>query len=630
MILQSISLHNFMSYADAYLDLSLINVACLSGNNGAGKSALLDATTWAIWEKGRAPSDELIRLGQKEMWVELIFSHEGNTYRIRRSRQKAPSRSTSKGSVDLQMLIPDAAQTIPANIDNNGHNGNEDNWDNGNNSINFAPNKNGKAWKSLTASSMADTQDKILQLLRMDYQTFVNSAYLRQGAADQFARETPMKRKEILGEILDLSYFDRLQERCKERVKPLKEKCEFLGTILSRMPEIESQIQSLESEQVTLQNNLGLQRQSKEVLDANLSALQRKEHDLNSLQEKQSNIQTQLKTLESEIKHLSTQKEEVFENLNKLKSLINNKTELEVEFAEYQKTTSTLKDLEEKAFAAQSLEKQKIELRSKLSAARNQLELELKQAQKELVDNSERKTKLTHDTQNQEIITNEFQQYQNLINQETHLSKQQESYAQLKQRIAELQTIVDEAQIRLSTEIEQKKDQLLQLKSLLTSQDILEKQKSDLEIKEIELDNKEKEFQYVSEKGQDIKTQIENFTQQIKDKKANQQENNNKIAELSRAVDTKICPLCSGAIVDRAAVIARYQDQIKQADNEIASCQLEQEKLENERNNLRIRYAELNNELNQRKTLDMQKGQLKEKHRAIKEARKINKNWQKK
>ena len=71
MILQSISLHNFMSYADAYLDLSSINVACLSGANGAGKSALLDAVTWAIWEKGRASSDELIRLGQKEMWIDL-------------------------------------------------------------------------------------------------------------------------------------------------------------------------------------------------------------------------------------------------------------------------------------------------------------------------------------------------------------------------------------------------------------------------------------------------------------------------------------------------------------------------------------------------------------------------------
>src|SRR5271154_6183395 len=96
MILQSISLHNFMSYADARLDLDGISVACLCGANGAGKSALLDAVTWAIWEEGRATSDKLIRQGQKEMWVDVVFAHEGNTYRIRRSRQISPSRSGDK------------------------------------------------------------------------------------------------------------------------------------------------------------------------------------------------------------------------------------------------------------------------------------------------------------------------------------------------------------------------------------------------------------------------------------------------------------------------------------------------------------------------------------------------------
>ena len=71
-----------MSYAEATLDLSLVPIACLTGLNGAGKSALLDALTWAIWEMGRSSSDELIKLGEKEMWVDLIFSHEGERYRV--------------------------------------------------------------------------------------------------------------------------------------------------------------------------------------------------------------------------------------------------------------------------------------------------------------------------------------------------------------------------------------------------------------------------------------------------------------------------------------------------------------------------------------------------------------------
>jgi len=628
MILQSISLHNFMSYADAYLDLSSISVACLSGANGAGKSALLDATTWAIWEKGRATSDELIRLGEKEMWVDLIFSHEGNTYRIRRSRQRTPSRSgnksTSKGTVDLQMLTPGTSWqplSQPADNSGNGKNGNEQSHE----SINLLSGENigdngHSKWKSLTANSIAETQEKIFQLLRMDYQTFVNSAYLKQGAADQFTRETAMKRKEILGEILGLSYFDRLQERCKERLKPLKEKCEELGGQLSRLPEIEAQLSQLESEQAALQGNLDRCRKTKEQLESDLSDLQRKEHEINSSHEKQKSIEGQLSTLDIEIKHLSEQNEQLTERLHGLKSLISDQPTLEAEFSEYEKTTALLKELEDKSFAAQDLEKQKIELRSRLSEERTKLESELKQIEKELANCSERKTKLTTDIENQDAITKEYKLYQDLIDKEADLAKQQEAYTQLKQRIAELQTVIDEAQIRLSTEIEQKSAQLHELKSLLDSQDSLGSQKSELEAKEVDLEKKEKEFQFVTGKGQDIKARIENIGQQIVDWAKRQQEYTSKIEELNNAADASICPLCSGQILDRAAVIKRYQDLIKQAQSEVITLENERENLDKERNTLRAQYSELNAELAQRKSLDMQKGQLNEKHRAIKGA----------
>ena len=49
------------------LDFSGMHLACLSGDNGNGKSALLDAMTWALWGEARASADELIRLGTDEM-----------------------------------------------------------------------------------------------------------------------------------------------------------------------------------------------------------------------------------------------------------------------------------------------------------------------------------------------------------------------------------------------------------------------------------------------------------------------------------------------------------------------------------------------------------------------------------
>ena len=73
MIPHKLRLSNFMCYRDEQtLDFSGIHLACLAGDNGHGKSALLDAITWALSGRAQATrrDDELIALGEVEMWVE--------------------------------------------------------------------------------------------------------------------------------------------------------------------------------------------------------------------------------------------------------------------------------------------------------------------------------------------------------------------------------------------------------------------------------------------------------------------------------------------------------------------------------------------------------------------------------
>ena len=65
-----LKLRNFMAYQQAALEFQGIHLAALTGENGAGKSSLLDAITWVLWGKARAKrDDELIRLGQSEMEI---------------------------------------------------------------------------------------------------------------------------------------------------------------------------------------------------------------------------------------------------------------------------------------------------------------------------------------------------------------------------------------------------------------------------------------------------------------------------------------------------------------------------------------------------------------------------------
>ena len=177
-----------MSYGDdvATLDLAGMHTLCLSGENGNGKSALLDAITWSLWGESRAGKnkhDDLVRIGADEMSVQFSFEMDGQLYRVLRKRSKR----ASGNQWQLQQETPDQGL--------------------------------GTGWRPLTGNTDRETEAAIQKLLRMSYDTFINSAYLRQGQADQFVRQTPGKRKEILADILDLSRYDQLEAKAREKTR---------------------------------------------------------------------------------------------------------------------------------------------------------------------------------------------------------------------------------------------------------------------------------------------------------------------------------------------------------------------------------------------------------------------------
>ena len=92
-----LELRNFLAYrAPEPILFEGIDLACLTGQNGVGKSSILDAITWALWGRARAKrDDDLIHLGQNEMQVSIDFEQDGLRYRVlrRRSRTGRASRS---------------------------------------------------------------------------------------------------------------------------------------------------------------------------------------------------------------------------------------------------------------------------------------------------------------------------------------------------------------------------------------------------------------------------------------------------------------------------------------------------------------------------------------------------------
>lgn len=180
-----LQLENFMSYGKGVppLQLSDVRLACLSGDNGNGKSAILDAMTWALFGATRAPrEDDVIRLGAPHCRVLLDFQIGESKYRVIKYRDR-------KGSSPVWTL---------------------------------------QAWQEdNTLRNLSDGRETKLQierLLRLNYEMFLATAYLAQGQADVFARAKASERKQIVADILDLSRYDELEKRARDRHREARER----------------------------------------------------------------------------------------------------------------------------------------------------------------------------------------------------------------------------------------------------------------------------------------------------------------------------------------------------------------------------------------------------------------------
>jgi exonuclease SbcC len=206
----------FLSYRDPVeLDFTRFDLACISGPNGAGKSSLLDAITWVLFGQARRRDDAIVNLGSTAAEVVLTFQYEGAIYRVQRS---LPRGKTSV--LEFQVLQPEAAAG-------------EDSPIQGSSSIPEG------TWRVLTERTLRDTQSRIEHILHLDYDTFINASFFLQGKADQFAQQTPARRKEVLGSILAMEIWETYRARAVARRQGLETE---LATTDGRLGEIDAEL----------------------------------------------------------------------------------------------------------------------------------------------------------------------------------------------------------------------------------------------------------------------------------------------------------------------------------------------------------------------------------------------------
>ncbi len=164
MIPIKLQLINFLSHKNTEIDFTNLNAICLYGENGAGKTSILDGMLYALYSyTSRGRDDSLIKLGERKMRVEFLFEMEGTLYKVIKEKEIGKTKNTS-----LYMVTPD---------------------------------------EEVLVATGERVDEYIESLLGMNYDTFTSTFFLLQDNAYRFILATPTERYKILFDILGLEVY---------------------------------------------------------------------------------------------------------------------------------------------------------------------------------------------------------------------------------------------------------------------------------------------------------------------------------------------------------------------------------------------------------------------------------------
>jgi exonuclease SbcC len=276
MIPIKLKISGFLSYQQPVeLDFTSFELACISGSNGAGKSSLLDAITWALFGRARKKEDDaLINSSCDTAEVVYEFEYEKSNYKIQRNKTRGKT-----SLLELQML------------DKEGN------------------------WVALTEHSLRETEKRIEQTLRMDYETFINTSFFLQGKADQFAQQPAGKRKEILSSILNLEIWE--EYRAAAALRKRTEENE-IALIDSQVDDIEKELAQESERLARLEQTSQNFKQKTEIRKGKESLVESAQRQTDLIKEYENLFKTHSAHLEDLTKQLFANQELTLSRQNEL------------------------------------------------------------------------------------------------------------------------------------------------------------------------------------------------------------------------------------------------------------------------------------------------------------------------
>ena len=169
MIFTRLKLNNFKSHEHTIIPFYK-GISVIVGENGAGKSTILEAISFALFKQHTAKKiDDLVRNNAESMSVELEFTSNNREYKIIREK---------KATLKSSLFKKTSSESGYIHI----------------------------------CTGDREVSNEIRKILDIDSDLFLNAIYIRQGEISELVDKTPAEKKQLIGKLLGI---DSLEKSCK-------------------------------------------------------------------------------------------------------------------------------------------------------------------------------------------------------------------------------------------------------------------------------------------------------------------------------------------------------------------------------------------------------------------------------
>ena len=325
MIFTRLKLNNFKSHKNTTIDFNK-GISVIVGENGAGKSTILEAISFALFKQHTAKRiDDLVRNNANSMSIELQFVSNGKEYKIVREKK-----SSLKSSL-------------------------------------FTKTSSDSGFMHLCTGDK-EVNEEIRQILDVDSDLFLNAIYIRQGEIAELVDKTPAEKKHLIAKLLGIDSLEKAWKNLLPFINSYEKKLAELEGKLFNSVELKEEYERKKEELTELKGKgYELEGQIKDVTES-LNEISEGKRDMEREKEIYDHQVNNLEIEEKNLAKLEADKRSVQENLDKIREAEEQITRLE----KYVSKLDVYLDFEKSVVSIQKLKGDEKQITDKLDSISQQ------------------------------------------------------------------------------------------------------------------------------------------------------------------------------------------------------------------------------------------------------------------